>query len=85
MPDTTTTTATNETPATPPPQLTLQDIAAALQIIDICSKRGAFEGAELSAIGQVRDKIATFLKAATPPAQAPEAATAAPDTAASGS
>ena len=33
------------------PQLSLQDIATSVQVIDICSRRGGFEGAELSAVG----------------------------------
>ena len=33
------------------PQLSLQDIATTVQVIDICSRRGGFEGAELSAVG----------------------------------
>ena len=32
-------------------QLSLQDIATMVQIIDICSKRGGFEGPELEAVG----------------------------------
>ena len=46
------------------PGLTLQDIAAALQVIDVCVQRGAIRGEELSAVGTVRDRFATFLKAA---------------------
>lgn len=45
-------------------QLTLNDIAAMVQIIDIVSARGAFRGDELSQVGQLRDKCASFVKAA---------------------
>lgn len=46
--------------------LTIQDIANAVAIIDICVKRGAIEGAELTAVGSVRDKFAAFVEANTP-------------------
>jgi hypothetical protein len=35
-------------------------------MIDVCSKRGAFEGPELSAIGTLRTRFVEFLKANTP-------------------
>jgi hypothetical protein len=47
-------------------QLTIQDVANAVAIIDICVKRGAIEGGELTAVGAVRDKLAQFVKANTP-------------------
>lgn len=54
-------------------QLTAQDIANALQIIDLAAQRGTFRGAELSSIGMVRDKLEQVLR---PPeeqaAQAPQ-------------
>lgn len=61
------------------PQLALQDLAAVIQIIDICSKRGAFEGAELEAVGQIRGRFARFVQANAPkqeeaPAEAQQAA-----------
>ena len=40
-----------ENQAAEPVQLTLADVQMMVQIIDICSKRGAFEGAELEGIG----------------------------------
>lgn len=48
------------------PSLSLQDIATVAQIIDICSKRGAFEGGELEAVGAVRNRVVAFLQAAAP-------------------
>ena len=36
-------------------QLSLQDIATMVQVIDICSKRGGFEGPELEAVGGLRN------------------------------
>jgi len=53
-------------------QLNINDIAAAVQLIDIVSNRGAFRGDELSQVGALRDKYAAFVKAAQD-AQAAEA------------
>ena len=43
------------------PQLSLQDIATVVQIIDICSRRGGFEGQELEVVGGLRNRIVKFL------------------------
>jgi hypothetical protein len=48
------------------PGIGLQDIAACVQIIDIVTKRGAFEGAELSDGGTVRNRLTAFLDANKP-------------------
>jgi len=48
------------------PQLSLQDIATMVQIIDVCSKRGGFEGQELEAVGSLRNRVVKFLNAAAP-------------------
>jgi len=58
------------------PQLSLQDISTMVQVIDICSKRGGFEGPELEMVGGVRNRIVKFLEAAAPQkdGQAEEAA-----------
>ena len=45
--------------------LSTQDVANAVAIIDICVKRGAIEGSELSAVGSVRDKLVAFVEANT--------------------
>jgi hypothetical protein len=55
-----------------PIQLGLGDLAAVIQIIDVCSKRGAFEGTELESVGQVRGRIAAFVKANAPQQEATE-------------
>ena len=39
------------------------DIASMVQLIDVCSKRGAFEGPELQMVGQLRTKLAGILEA----------------------
>ena len=62
-----------ENQAAEPVQLSLADIQTFVSIIDICSKRGAFEGAELEAIGALRGKTVKFLEASQPAsADAPE-------------
>jgi hypothetical protein len=45
--------------------LSTQDVANAIAIIDICVKRGAIDGGELSAVGSVRDKLVAFVEANT--------------------
>ena len=44
--------------------LSLQDIAAAVQIVDLASSRGAIRGEELMAVGSVRERFVAFLRAA---------------------
>ena len=46
-----------------PVQLSLQDISTMVQIIDICSKRGGFEGPEMEAVGGLRNRIVAFVNA----------------------
>jgi len=48
------------------PGIGMQDIAACVQIIDIVTKRGAFEGAELADVGTVRNRLTAFLEANKP-------------------
>ena len=47
--------------------LGLAELAAVVKIIDTCSKRGAFEGSELAAVGALRNKIDSFVKAHSTP------------------
>ena len=44
--------------------LSLQDISACVQVIDVVSNRGAIQGNELTAVGALRDKLVGFLEAA---------------------
>jgi len=44
--------------------LSLQDISACVQVIDVVSNRGAIQGNELTAVGALRDKLVSFLEAA---------------------
>jgi hypothetical protein len=46
------------------PGLSLNDITACVSIIDIVTKRGAFEGPEMADVGAVRNRLASFLDAA---------------------
>ena len=47
------------------PGLSLQDIATVVQIIDIVSRRGGFEGPELESVGGLRNRVVAFLNAAS--------------------
>ncbi len=42
--------------------ITLADMMTIVSIIDVCSERGAFKGNELLVIGQLREKLAAFVK-----------------------
>lgn len=53
-------------------QLSLQDIATMVQIIDLCSKRGGFEGPELEAVGSLRTRVVAFLNEASKGQETPE-------------
>jgi hypothetical protein len=51
-----------QTPETQEPQISLADFSAALQVIDVCTTRGAFRGEELSSVGQLRDRLKAFVE-----------------------
>ena len=48
------------------PQLGLNDIATMVQIIDLVSRRGGFEGQELETVGALRSRVVKFLEANKP-------------------
>jgi hypothetical protein len=48
------------------PQLNLNDFMTVVNIIDVCTERGAFKGSELLTIGTLREKFSAFVKANTP-------------------
>ena len=50
------------TPQAQAPNLTVADLRNIRAIIDISSGRGAFRGGELKLVGDVYDKLDTFLK-----------------------
>ena len=63
-------TATQEAPATAAPgtaapeapQLSIADLQALLNVIDVASSRGAFRDNELTNVGGVADKLTKFLQ-----------------------
>jgi hypothetical protein len=48
------------------PEFSITDLQNLRAIVDLASKRGAFAGAELSSVGQVFDRLNTFLNAVAP-------------------
>lgn len=48
------------------PQITVVDLQNILQVIDVAATRGAFRGNELTSVGSVRDKLASFLESVAP-------------------
>ena len=48
------------------PQLNLNDFVTVVNVIDVCTERGAFRGNELLAVGTTRERFAAFVKANTP-------------------
>ena len=59
------------------PAFNLADLAAVKQIIEVSSRRGAFNAAELSAVGMTYDRLMAFLQHHVP---APETAAEDDDT-----
>ena len=51
--------------------LTLQDLKTCVQIIEICSQRGAFKTEEFQAVGSLHQKMKLFLSQSEAPAEAP--------------
>lgn len=64
--------AVNEVPN--PTGVTIQDLAMAVQVIDLAAERGGFKGPEMEVIGALRGRLAEFVQANQPPA--PEEAAA---------
>lgn len=62
-------------------QITVTDLAAFKNIIDLASSRGAFRGAELSAVGAAYEKLSAFLEEVVAQVQAQEAEAVASETA----
>lgn len=46
-------------------ELNIRDIADCIKIIDICAKRGAFDGMEMESVGKVRNRLEVFTEAYT--------------------
>ena len=58
------------------PSISIQDLQNLLVVVDLATSRGAFRGAELSQVGQVFDKLNTFLQSVAPPQQPQDAGAA---------
>ena len=54
------------------PQLSVNDLKNLLAIIDVASKRGAFQTKEFAAIGDVYARVEAFVNATLPEAPATE-------------
>ena len=54
------------------PRLNINDIADCVKVIDLCSRRGAFEGNALETVGQLRGRLVRFVNAMVPEQEAPE-------------
>lgn len=55
-----------------PVNITLQDIATVVQLIDVVSRRGGIEGRELAGVGILRNKLEMFLQQNAPQGEAPQ-------------
>ena len=53
------------------PAFNLADLAAVKQIIEVSSRRGAFNAAELSAVGMTYDRLIAFLQHNVPAPETP--------------
>lgn len=49
-----------------PVQISLQDIATVVQLIDVVSRRGGIEGNEMAGVGMLRNKLEIFLRQNAP-------------------
>lgn len=52
------------------PSISIQDLQNLLVVVDLATSRGAFRGTELSQVGQLFDKLNTFLQSVAPQQQA---------------
>jgi len=55
-----------------PVNLSLQDIATVVQMIDVVSRRGGIAGNELAGIGLLRNKFEMFLQQNAPQGETPQ-------------
>ena len=51
-------------------QITISDLAAIKELIDLACARGAFRGEEMTSVGEVYDKLTGFLNTVITAAQA---------------
>lgn len=55
-----------------PVQISLQDIATVVQLVDVVSRRGGIEGNEMAGVGMLRNKLEMFLRQNAPEGENPE-------------
>lgn len=53
-------------------QINLQDLATVVQMIDVTSRRGAFEGNELAGVGMLRNKLDAYIRQNAPQGEVPQ-------------
>ena len=66
-------------------QLTINDMIVLKNMVEICSSRGAFKADEMTTVGGVYNKLATFIQAVMPQNPAPDTGNTAPATETTGS
>tara|TARA_B100000989_G_scaffold288775_1_gene259855 strand:+ start:448 stop:768 length:321 start_codon:yes stop_codon:yes gene_type:complete len=54
--------APSQAPSAEAPQLSIADLQALLNVIDVASSRGAFRANELTNVGGIADKLTKFLQ-----------------------
>lgn len=54
----------NEDSAVRKPSINLTDIAQCVEVLKVCTERGAWRPSELSAVGQLYDRLSKFLEEA---------------------
>ena len=64
-----------------PVSITVTDLQALVNLIDVASSRGAFRGPELTAVGTLYSKLASFLQQVTDASAEQQAAQATPSAA----
>jgi len=52
--------------------INLNDISTVLQLIDVVSTRGGFQGQELAGVGMLRNKLEAYLRQNSPQQQGPD-------------
>jgi hypothetical protein len=67
--DTQATEATQDQAPAATPDLTINDLQALKTIIDVSCQRGTFRANEMTSVGQVYNRLTTFLDHVAPPAK----------------
>jgi hypothetical protein len=61
--------------------INMNDLSTVLQLIDVVSTRGGFQGNELAGVGMLRNKLEAYLRQNMPQQEAPAGADSAVDVA----